>query len=154
MTVPTGRSPGRPSGLNTQPTVDYSATGIPEAPVGLKAKGKKEWTRIWTAAKWLHREQHFMLVLNYCQKIDELAGWQTELSVMKKISEKNYGTALSVYQASNGSWAPYPQVTLIKESRAQLTAWLIEMKLSPSHLPDASGEDDGMKERRKQNRGV
>lgn len=153
MTAPTGRKPGRPAGIGITPTQDNSADGVPTPPTELKARGKKEWTRIWEAAKWLHRTQHYMLVSNYCQKIEEIAEWQKELVQMKKISLQEHGTALTIYKPANGQWAPYPQVKLIAEGRAHILAMLGEMKLSPSHLPDDNGADEVLDAMRKQDRG-
>jgi phage terminase small subunit len=143
--IPTGRTPGRPKAVSTEPTEDYTEDGVPEAPRELKARGKKEWNRIWKAGTWLHREQHYFLVLNYCQKVEELTEYQTELNFLKKKNKDIEGAAISVYKQMNGSYAPFPQVRLIQESRAQLTAWLIEMKLSPSNLPADTDADDELK---------
>jgi hypothetical protein len=153
MTAATGGAPGRPKGVGTPPPTDNSADGIPEAPRELKVKGKKEWTRIWEAGKWLHRTQHYMLVANYCQKVDEIAEWQTTLNYFKKQNKEKLGVALDVYLPSNGQWAPYPQVRLIHEGRAQLTAMLREMKLSPSNLPEDTGTDELVEAMRKPDRG-
>lgn len=152
MTAPTGRKPGRPKGQASQPASTTSSSIIPPTPRELSIKGKKEWTRIWETGTWLHRQQHYMLVLNYCQKVEEIAEFQKELKHMRTLGTTP-GVSLSVYQQANGAWAPFPQVRLIAEGRAHLLAMLAEMKLSPSHLPESSDEEEAyMKEIRKRDR--
>ena len=154
MAAPTGRSAGRPATVSKAPDKDNSGAGIPAAPTGLTARGKKEWARIWEAGKWLHRSQHYMLVLNYCQKLDEIQGYQKELDIMRKLpAPEKEGERLSVYKQANGSWAVYPQVRLIAEGRAHLLAMLGEMRMSPSHLPDIEELDEELEASRHRNRG-
>lgn len=142
MVAPTGRANGRPKGANETPTQNYAAQGIPTAPPGLGPAGKKDWRRIWTVGTWLHREQHYMLVRNYCQKIDEIEELKEQLEYFKKENKEKLGVALTTYLQLSGSWASYPQVKLIAEGRAHILAMLGEMKLTPSHLPDTDGEMD------------
>lgn len=140
MVAPTGRANGRPKGANETPTQNYAAQGIPTAPPGLGPAGKKDWRRIWTVGTWLHREQHYMLVRNYCQKIDEIEDLKEQLEYFRKKNLEEKGVALTTYLQISGSWASYPQVKLIAEGRAHILAMLGEMKLSPSHLPEEVDE--------------
>lgn len=139
-TAPTGRSNGRPKGANDTPLMNHSNQGIPTAPTGLGIAGRKDWKRIWTVGTWLHREQHYMLVRNYCQKIDEIEELKVQLEYFKKENKAKLGVALTTYMQLSGSWASYPQVKLIADGRAHILAMLGEMKLSPSHMPDDVNE--------------
>lgn len=143
MTAATGRKGGRPKNIDNQYFQDNSADGVPTPPTGLKVNGKKDWERIWTVGTWLSRDQHYLMVRQYCEKVDEIIQWQKELKSFPN----------SIYQQANGAWSPYPQVRLIQEGRAQLVAWLSILRLTPDTMPENAAEDPDVKEARFQDRG-
>lgn len=153
MVAPTGRSNGRPKNIDTSSLSNHSAFGIPVYPAGLKLAGKATWDRLWLTGTWLDREQSYEQVTNYCQKVEEILEWKKELEFLKKLSKQEHGFALTSYQQSNGAWAPYPAVRLIHEGRAQLQAWLHDLKMTAIEIPDVTGEDDYLASVTKQNRG-
>jgi P27 family predicted phage terminase small subunit len=71
----TGRSPGRDAGGRPlpEPVVDVlaDAAGAPPAPASLKAAGRDEWQRLWTAGRgWLSPELDAMVMERLCQNHD------------------------------------------------------------------------------------
>jgi len=157
----TGTKVGRPIAQITKPAVDHSSEGIPEVPNELTPYGKELWNFIWESGDHLDRQRDILLVQNICEKFEELKNYKKQLKDINLLKKKEYKllkdsdadpfTLLAkekeiklgdMYEGSNHAYAPYPQVRLIQEGRAQIVSWLIELQFTPTHAPDFDGDEE------------
>lgn len=152
MTAPTGRAKGRTPSLALPSMTDYSDVKAPLPPKNYPLDIKKEWIRIWKIGTWLHREQHLPLVKQYC---DTLLMIQESKDSLDEYYQIDGETTTQSYRMSNGSWASYPEVRLIKELYALITSLLIELRLTPATSPvDTTAMKEKLATLTTQNRGV
>ena len=119
---PRARKPAnqrRPRGevVRAQP----GAVAIPRRPVGLAARGQREWASIWTAgAAWLQPDRDYHWIEQIVRAYDEVADYR------KRIRKDGV-----VQKGSQGQPVSHPLIAEVRKLEERIDKNLAELGLSP-----------------------